>query len=633
MGNEVAVYEGAPAPLTVSEIRGQVNLIQDVMKQIMVRDEHYGIIPGTGNKPTLLKAGAEKLIFTFRLVPDIDEQVIELPNAHREYRVKVKMYAMNGTLLGAGVGSCSTMEGKFRFRTGPTELTETPVPKEYWDIRKSNPGKAQALLGGKGFSTKKNDAGQWMIAIQGEKVEHDNPADYYNCVAPDTKVLTRDLQWVPAGEIVSGDILVGVEEDMTDQYARHMAIGEATVHGRKLDDLYELTFEDGRVVRCNGEHKWLVKKIGLKGTEWVSTQDIHREVIERKGRPRNWSVMSVCVPWTEDISKEAGYIAGLLDADGSLGSTQLSVLFAQQQNTVLTLLQHGLTVRGYQLGIDSVKTTEAVEQSLSQKQVYQVRVRGGFAEQIRLLGSIRPPRLMERWLTFWDLSNRRLEGRGSGAGRPVRIFSIESIGEGEVVLLGTSCKTYLAEGLVCHNTCLKMAKKRALVDACLTVTAASDIFTQDIEDMPEVIPGAAATEKKADQPLPTTTTNTDSPGQQQQDAKDHWCSIHNCKYYKNEGKDGAVWYSHKVKETGKYCNEPKLKEEPKEDAIPADEFKAHLKTLGYPTQKAIIELLQAANWESVKAVYPTHEAILDAVSEAAGIPWRALEELFAEQKS
>lgn len=33
------------------------------------------------------------------------------------------------------------------------------------------------------------------------------------------------------------------------------------------------------------------------------------------------------------------------------------------------------------------------------------------------------------------------------------------------------------------NTVLKMAKKRAQVDAVLTVTAASDIFTQDLEDM------------------------------------------------------------------------------------------------------------------------------------------------------
>jgi len=35
------------------------------------------------------------------------------------------------------------------------------------------------------------------------------------------------------------------------------------------------------------------------------------------------------------------------------------------------------------------------------------------------------------------------------------------------------------------NTILKMAKKRALIDAVLTVTAASDCFTQDIEDLPE----------------------------------------------------------------------------------------------------------------------------------------------------
>lgn len=35
------------------------------------------------------------------------------------------------------------------------------------------------------------------------------------------------------------------------------------------------------------------------------------------------------------------------------------------------------------------------------------------------------------------------------------------------------------------NTVLKMAKKRAQVDLTLTATAASDIFTQDIEDIPD----------------------------------------------------------------------------------------------------------------------------------------------------
>ncbi len=36
-----------------------------------------------------------------------------------------------------------------------------------------------------------------------------------------------------------------------------------------------------------------------------------------------------------------------------------------------------------------------------------------------------------------------------------------------------------------YNTVLKMANKRSLIAAVLNVTGASDIFTQDIEDMPE----------------------------------------------------------------------------------------------------------------------------------------------------
>lgn len=47
------------------------------------------------------------------------------------------------------------------------------------------------------------------------------------------------------------------------------------------------------------------------------------------------------------------------------------------------------------------------------------------------------------------------------------------------------------------NTCLKMAMKRARVDACLTATAASDVFDQDLEDLPE---GAAATERNGNRP-------------------------------------------------------------------------------------------------------------------------------------
>lgn len=40
------------------------------------------------------------------------------------------------------------------------------------------------------------------------------------------------------------------------------------------------------------------------------------------------------------------------------------------------------------------------------------------------------------------------------------------------------------------NTVLKMAKKRSQMDVTLTVTAASDVFAQDIEDLPEEVRGA-----------------------------------------------------------------------------------------------------------------------------------------------
>lgn len=45
------------------------------------------------------------------------------------------------------------------------------------------------------------------------------------------------------------------------------------------------------------------------------------------------------------------------------------------------------------------------------------------------------------------------------------------------------------------NTILKMAKKRAQIDLTLTVTAASDIFDQDLEDLPEGVQQEVADKK------------------------------------------------------------------------------------------------------------------------------------------
>ena len=198
-------------PLSVSDLLGQVNLIQEVMRAVMKDEEHYGKIPGCGDKPALLQPGAQKLLVTFRLAPEYAITEKQMEKGHRDYQVLCTLKTIgSGSFVGQGAGSACTMEGKWRFRVAPKKLTDRPVPKDYWNLRQSDPPKAQELLGGKGFSTKKDENGQWMIAEgTSEKVEHDNPADYYNTVlkmACKRALVAATLTATAASDIFTQDV-------------------------------------------------------------------------------------------------------------------------------------------------------------------------------------------------------------------------------------------------------------------------------------------------------------------------------------------------------------------------------------------------------------------------------------------
>lgn len=184
MANDLAIRDGREAAeLTVGELELQIKKIQEVMRVSMKEGEHYGVIPGTQGKPTLLKAGAEKLALVFRLAPSFDIHKTELPGGHREFEVICELkHIPSGRTLGQGVGSCSTMESKFRYRYAEAESTGRPVPKDYWKARDIHPDTAQDMLGGKGFIPKKID-GQWFICKRtDEKVENPDIADTFNTV-------------------------------------------------------------------------------------------------------------------------------------------------------------------------------------------------------------------------------------------------------------------------------------------------------------------------------------------------------------------------------------------------------------------------------------------------------------------
>ena len=114
--NEIVPYEQRIGALTVHDVRAQVNLIQQVMHEVMQKDQHYGVIPGTGTKPSLLTAGAEKLCLTFRLDPQYEVEQ-DRDGSHLTVTSKCTLWHIpSGQRFGSGMGSCSTHESKYAYR-------------------------------------------------------------------------------------------------------------------------------------------------------------------------------------------------------------------------------------------------------------------------------------------------------------------------------------------------------------------------------------------------------------------------------------------------------------------------------------------------------------------------------------
>lgn len=138
MDNAAALTVVESQPVTSLQQFGEItieSLVQrrkktvEVLERVMERDVHYGIIPGTGNKPSLYKAGAEVLAMTFGLAPVFKITRFDLASGHREYEIVCQLrHVPTGALLGEGVGSCSTMESKYRWRKGGPKCPTCGVP-------------------------------------------------------------------------------------------------------------------------------------------------------------------------------------------------------------------------------------------------------------------------------------------------------------------------------------------------------------------------------------------------------------------------------------------------------------------------------------------------------------------------
>ncbi len=117
----------------IDELLNKVALVMETMDRVMQDGVHYGKIPGAGDKKVLYKAGAEKLGLTFHLKPSFHVTETDLGNHHRNFRVTCTL-----TDGAEGVGSCSTLEKKYRYRKKyengkPVGQVENEDPADCWN--------------------------------------------------------------------------------------------------------------------------------------------------------------------------------------------------------------------------------------------------------------------------------------------------------------------------------------------------------------------------------------------------------------------------------------------------------------------------------------------------------------------
>lgn len=110
----------------LTDMKAKYDFLQEFFKTIMVKDEDFGVVPGT-QKPTLYKPGAEKLCELYGFAAHVKSKEEERDFETGYYRVVYTLqlvHRASGVVVGEGVGECSTFESKYRYRW----VSENKVP-------------------------------------------------------------------------------------------------------------------------------------------------------------------------------------------------------------------------------------------------------------------------------------------------------------------------------------------------------------------------------------------------------------------------------------------------------------------------------------------------------------------------
>lgn len=199
----------------VLEVKAQTVAIHNLMEEVMVKDTHYGVIPGTGNKPSLLKPGAEKIAVLLHLAPAFKRET-QWDGEHMTVFSECTLtHQGTGVVIASAGGLCTTKETKYAYRQATRKCpacgaTNTIIKgkKEY--------GGGWLCYRNKGGCGAKYDENDPQITTQsGDREANLNLPDAYNTVvkmADKRAFVAATLFGTAASDIFTQDV-----EDFRDE--------------------------------------------------------------------------------------------------------------------------------------------------------------------------------------------------------------------------------------------------------------------------------------------------------------------------------------------------------------------------------------------------------------------------------
>jgi hypothetical protein len=292
-------------------------------------------------------------------------------------------------------------------------------------------------------------------------------AETLRCVAADTPILCVDLVWRPAGDLQVGDELIAVTEDIEPlsggrSPGRRYVRATVTANSLREDDLLEVRTPLG-VVHCNPEHPWLARQ---------KTKDAKYMWVEASRLEPGDLVSHPFDVWETDRSYEAGWLAGIADGEGCLsrkgrrnGINHMGMVLTQVDGLTADAIHATMLAR---FPRTSHRRSEQVGRQPKNRYLLSNR-----ADVMRLLGSVRPARLLAHSDEVWEGWYIRAPGAAT------TITSVQPAGRGMIASLTTDTHTYIAGGFAMHNTQVSTTA----VAAQTALVAALGPIIKDIADL------------------------------------------------------------------------------------------------------------------------------------------------------